>query len=36
VDIPNRDGATAADIMRRKRDPFFRALAEQLASSAAR
>ena len=30
VDIPNRAGATAADVMRRKRDPFFRDLAGQL------
>ena len=29
-DIPDRDGQTAADILRRKRDPAFRALADQL------
>ena len=30
VDIPNSGGATAADVMRRKRDPFYRDLAGQL------
>ena len=29
-DIPNADGVTAIDIMRKKRDPDFRALAEEL------
>jgi uncharacterized protein len=29
-DIPNKDGVTAADIMRRKKDPAFRALAGKL------
>jgi uncharacterized protein len=29
-DIPNKDGVTAADIMRRKKDPAFRALAKKL------
>ena len=29
-DIPNRDGVTAADTMRKKRDPDFRRMAEQL------
>lgn len=31
-DIPNADGATAADILRRKKDPDFRAMAERLAT----
>jgi hypothetical protein len=30
-DIPNGDGVTAAEIMRRKKDPDFRRIAEQLA-----
>ena len=29
-DIPNADGVTAIDIMRKKRDPDFHALAEEL------
>ena len=32
TDIPNRDGVTAAEIMSRKRDPFFRELAAALSS----
>jgi ankyrin repeat protein len=32
TDIPNRDGVTAAEIMGRKRDPFFRELAAALSS----
>lgn len=31
TDIPSRDGVTAAEIMSRKRDPFFRELAAALA-----
>jgi hypothetical protein len=31
-DIPNADGITPVDIMRRKRDPELRALAEELAT----
>jgi uncharacterized protein len=33
-DIRNRDGVTAAEIMRKKRDPEFRAMADQLSSEA--
>ena len=29
-DLPNNDGKTAAQIMSRKRDPYFRELAERL------
>jgi len=30
IDIPNRDGITAADIMRRKKDPAIRAMVEKI------
>jgi hypothetical protein len=29
-DLKNRDGATAAELMRKKRDPEFRKMADQL------
>ena len=35
-DLPNKDGVTAAEIMVRKRDPRFRALASSKQSGPAR